>query len=31
VAGIASGALDDRDRQMLSEAGFPVWGKDMAH
>jgi tRNA (guanine37-N1)-methyltransferase len=31
VAGIAPGALDDRDRQVLSEADFPVWGKDMAH
>ena len=31
VAGIAAGALDTRDRQVLSEAGFPVWGEDMAH
>jgi tRNA (guanine37-N1)-methyltransferase len=31
VAGIAPGALDDRDRQVLSEGDFPVWGKDMAH
>jgi tRNA (guanine37-N1)-methyltransferase len=31
VAGIAASALDDRDRQVLSEAGFPVWGEDMAH
>ena len=26
-----AGALDARDRQVLSEAGFPVWGEDMAH
>ena len=25
------GGLDSRDRQVLSEAGFPVGGKDMAH
>jgi len=31
VAGIAPGTLDDRDRRVLSEAGFPVWGEDMAH
>ena len=31
VAGIAAGALDGRDRQVLAEAGFPVWGEDMAH
>jgi tRNA (guanine37-N1)-methyltransferase len=31
VTGIAPGALDDRDRRVLSEAGFPVWGEDMAH
>jgi tRNA (guanine37-N1)-methyltransferase len=31
VAEIAPGALDDRDRRVLSEAGFPVWGEDMAH
>jgi tRNA (guanine37-N1)-methyltransferase len=31
VAGIAPGALDDRDRRVLSEAGFPVRGEDMAH
>ena len=28
---IAAGALDARDRQVLAEAGFPVWGEDMAH
>jgi hypothetical protein len=26
-----AGTLDDRDRRVLSEAGFPVWGEDMAH
>ena len=31
VAEIAAGALDSRDRQVLSEAGFPVRGEDMAH
>jgi tRNA (guanine37-N1)-methyltransferase len=31
LAGIAAGALDARDRQVLSEAGFPVRGEDMAH
>jgi tRNA (guanine37-N1)-methyltransferase len=31
LAGIAVGALDARDRQVLSEAGFPVRGEDMAH
>jgi tRNA (guanine37-N1)-methyltransferase len=31
LAGIASGALDARDRQVLLEAGFPVRGEDMAH
>jgi tRNA (guanine37-N1)-methyltransferase len=31
VAGIAASALDAHDRQVLSEAGFPVWGEDMAH
>lgn len=31
VAGMAASALDARDRQVLSEAGFPVWGEDMAH
>ena len=31
VAGIDPGALDTRDRQVLAEAGFPVWGEDMAH
>jgi len=31
VAGIAPATLDDRDRRVLSEAGFPVWGEDMAH
>jgi tRNA (guanine37-N1)-methyltransferase len=25
------GGLDDRDREVLSEAGFPVGGQDMAH
>ena len=30
LAGIAA-ALDARDRQVLSEAGFPVRGEDMAH
>jgi tRNA (guanine37-N1)-methyltransferase len=31
VAQLASGALDERDRQVLSDAGFPVRGEDMAH
>ena len=31
VPAIAAGALDTRDRQVLAEAGFPVWGEDMAH
>jgi tRNA (guanine37-N1)-methyltransferase len=31
LAGIVAGALDARDRQVLSEAGFPVRGEDMAH
>lgn len=31
LAGIAASALDARDRQVLSEAGFPVQGEDMAH
>ncbi len=31
VAGVTASALDARDRQVLSEAGFPVWGEDMAH
>lgn len=31
VARIAPGSLDKRDRQVLSEAGFPVQGEDMAH
>jgi len=31
LAGMAAAALDARDRQVLSEAGFPVRGKDMAH
>jgi tRNA (guanine37-N1)-methyltransferase len=30
VPAIAAGALDPRDRQVLAEAGFPVWGEDMA-
>jgi tRNA (guanine37-N1)-methyltransferase len=31
VEHLASGELDARDRQVLSDAGFPVWGEDMAH
>jgi tRNA (guanine37-N1)-methyltransferase len=31
VEHLAPGALDARDRQVLSDAGFPVWGEDMAH
>ena len=31
VAKLAAGTLDDRDIQVLIEAGFPVSGKDMAH
>lgn len=31
VAKIAPSALDARDRAVLSEAGFPVRGEDMAH
>jgi tRNA (guanine37-N1)-methyltransferase len=31
VARIAAGTLDKQDRQVLSEAGFPVQGEDMAH
>jgi tRNA (guanine37-N1)-methyltransferase len=31
VSAIAAGVLDTRDRQVLAEAGFPVWGEDMAH
>jgi len=31
LAALAPDALDDRDRQVLQEAGFPVSGEDMAH
>jgi tRNA (guanine37-N1)-methyltransferase len=31
AAGLAPGTLDARDRQVLSDAGFPVRGEDMAH
>jgi tRNA (guanine37-N1)-methyltransferase len=31
VADLGPGALDARDRQALSDAGFPVRGEDMAH
>ena len=31
VAALPEDALDNRDRQVLSEAGFPVSGEDMAH
>jgi tRNA (guanine37-N1)-methyltransferase len=31
MAALPGDALDSRDRQVLSEAGFPVSGEDMAH
>jgi tRNA (guanine37-N1)-methyltransferase len=31
VAKLAHGGLDARDRAVLSEAGFPITGEDMAH
>ncbi len=31
TAGGPSGQLDEHDRQVLSEAGFPISGRDMAH
>jgi tRNA (guanine37-N1)-methyltransferase len=31
LAELPAGALDARDRQVLSEGGFPVSGEDMAH
>jgi tRNA (guanine37-N1)-methyltransferase len=31
VAALPAGTLDARDRQVLSEGGFPVAGEDMAH
>jgi tRNA (guanine37-N1)-methyltransferase len=31
VAALSAGTLDARDRQVLSEGGFPVPGEDMAH
>ncbi len=31
MAALPEDALDGRDRQVLSEAGFPVSGEDMAH
>ncbi|HEX4831289.1 MAG TPA: tRNA (guanosine(37)-N1)-methyltransferase TrmD [Trebonia sp.] len=31
AAGTAGGTLDKRDRQVLSDAGFPVGGESMAH
>ena len=31
VAALPAGALDERDRQVLGEGGFPVSGEDMAH
>jgi tRNA (guanine37-N1)-methyltransferase len=31
LARLAAGSLDARDREVLSEAGFPVSGEDMAH
>jgi len=31
IAAIPAGDLDSRDRQVLSAAGFPVRGEDMAH
>jgi tRNA (guanine37-N1)-methyltransferase len=31
VAALPAGALDPRDRRVLSEGGFPVSGEDMAH
>jgi tRNA (guanine37-N1)-methyltransferase len=31
VTALPSGTLDRRDRQVLTEAGFPVPGEDMAH
>ena len=31
IAAIPAGDLDGRDRQVLSAAGFPVHGEDMAH
>jgi tRNA (guanine37-N1)-methyltransferase len=30
-ADMLSGGLDDRDREVLADAGFPVGGQDMAH
>ena len=31
ITAIPDGDLDSRDRQVLSAAGFPVRGEDMAH
>jgi len=31
MAALPAGSLDDRDREVLHEAGFPVPGEDMAH
>jgi tRNA (guanine37-N1)-methyltransferase len=31
IARIPESALDERDRQVLSDAGCPVHGEDMAH